>query len=83
MLACAWREGDTGAEAADELQPESAPVVEAVPGGGHCGFHHGGHEDVDARAGVEAVISGRGDTDHGHGVAIEQHGLIEDGRDCR
>ena len=75
--------GHAGLEAADELQPEDAAVVEAVPGGGHLLLHHGRDEGVDARAGVEAVIAGGGDADHGHGMAVEQDGLIEDRRDCR
>ena len=74
---------DARAQAAHELQPEDAPVVEAIPGGGHLGFHHGGHEGVDARAGVEAVISGRGHADHRHRVAVEQQRSDSGCRDCR
>ncbi len=72
-------QADTGAKASHELQPDGAPVVEPVPGGRHLRFHHGGYQDVDTCARVEAVIPGCGHTDYGHGMAVKQHGLIEEG----
>ena len=55
--------GDAGPQPADELEPEDAAIVEAIPGGGHRGLHHGGDEDVGALAEVEAMVAGRGNTD--------------------
>ncbi len=72
-------QGDTGTKPADQLQPKGAPVVKPIPGGRHLGLHHGGHQDVHPGARVETVISRCGYTDDGHGVAVEQHGLIEQG----
>src|SRR5437870_6767141 len=69
---------DTRLESREYIQPLEVAILQFAAGGKHLRTHHHRHEDLWRLGGADTAESRLHYANDGHGLAVEQKGLVQD-----